>query len=94
MNKDKLNYALECEFKHWKFPVPPVSTANWDLESWRKWIYETGHQQIGDWIKKGFKNEFWINQVTKEESLFHPASFPIVSQVIKAGNRFIPNKKD
>lgn len=94
MSRQKVNYDLECEFKYWKFPVPPVSTAIWDIKSWRKWIYETGYQQVGNWIKTEPKNGFWINSITGEETTFHPACFAIAGQVLKATKRFIPNKKD
>ncbi len=43
-----------------------------------------------DWI---YKNGFWINQKTKQESTFHPQAMEIGYVIYKAYERLTPKKK-
>lgn len=49
-------------------------------------------QRYKDWIQKE-RNGFWVNEKTKQETLFHPQAIEIGEHVWKAYKRFRPKLK-
>lgn len=63
MLTEEENNQLHSEFPGLNYPPPPVSTANWDLASWRKYL--TGY------LWESHKGQF-RNRLTGEVRTWHP----------------------